>query len=330
MPVHRFLAAALTLAPVAAAAAPGYHAAGAVALGAPDRWDYVVADPATGRVYVAHGDNVTVVDGRAGKVVGAVAGMPGGTHGTGIVRGLGITDDGEAAQAVVFDPATLKVLRRVTAGADADGIAVDPASGLALVVDGDPGTVSVVDPRAGRLVATVAAGEELEYAVVSEGRAYVAGKGKGDVVVVDPANAAVVSHWSLPDCVKPHGIAADGKGHRIFVGCLNAKMVVIDSRAGRVVATLPIGGGSDAVAWDPVRRRVFSSNGGDGTITVVQQETPDRYRELDPIRTKAGGRTMAVDSLTGRLFVAAGAPATATPPRRIVPGSLSLMMFDPD
>jgi DNA-binding beta-propeller fold protein YncE len=311
------------------AAAQTYHPAGSVPLGAPDRWDYVVDDAATGRVYVAHGDRVTVVDGRAGKVVGEVTGMPGGTHGTGIVRGLGVTDDGEAAQAVVFDPRTYAVIRRIPAGADADGIAIDPASGHALVADGDPGTISIVDPVAGRRIATVAAGEAVEYLAVADGRAFVAGKDKGDVVVLDPARAKVLAHWPMPDCSKPHGLAVDPAGHRVFVGCVNSKMVVLDARSGRVVATAPIGTGSDSLAWDPVRRRVFSANGGDGTISVIQQETADRYRALDPIPTKAGGRNMAVDERTGRLFVSAGEVVQGSSPRRVVPGSLALLMFDP-
>lgn len=330
MPIRWSLAAATMLVSGAAWAAPAYHAAGAIALGAPDHWDYVVADPATGRVYVAHGDRVSVVDGRAGRVVGAVAGIPGGTHGTGIVGDLGITDDGEAGEAVVFDTRTLAVLRRIPAGADADGIAIDPASGHALVADGDPGTVSIVDPRAGRRVASVAVGETVEYLAVAEGRAFVAGKAKGDVVVIDPAKASVVAHWAMPDCTRPHGLAVDPVGHRVFVGCVNTKLVVLDSRDGRVVTTLPIGPGSDSIAWDPVRCRVFSANGGDGTVTVIQQETPDRYRALDSIPTKPGGRNMAVDPKTGRLFVAAGTVVAGATPRRVEPGSLALLMFDPD
>lgn len=330
MTVRSALAALLLLAPTSVAAAQTYHAAGTVPLGAPDKWDYVVDDAADGRVYVAHGDRVTVVDGRAGKVVGEVTGMPGGTHGTGISGKLGVTDDGEAAQAIVFDPRTFAVLHRIPAGGDADGIAVDPMSGHALVADGDPGTISIVDPAAGKLVATVVAGEAVEYLAVSDGRAFVAGKDKGDVVVVDPAKAKVIAHWAMPDCAKPHGLVVDPAGHRVFVGCVNSKMVVLDSRNGHVVATAPIGTGSDSLAWDPIRRRVFSANGGDGTISVIQQESLDRYRALQPIPTKAGGRNMAVDERTGRLFVAAGDVVAGSSPRRVRPASLALLMFDPD
>lgn len=329
MMLHRILIGAVLAAAVPVAASP-YHSAGSITLGAPDRWDYVVVDPATGRVYAAHGDRVAVVDGRAGTLVGEVTGIPGGAHGTGLAGGLGVTDDGGGGQAVVFDASTLAVLRRIPAGDDADAVAIDPATGRALIADGDPGTVSVVDPVAGRLVATVSAGEGLEYIAVAEGRAFVAGKDKGDVVVIDPEAAKVVAHWPMPDCTKPHGLAVDPVGHRVFVGCINTKLVVLDSRDGRVVATMPIGRGSDALAWDPVRRRLFSANGGDGTITVIEQETPDRYQALDPIATRVGGRTMAVDPRAGRLFVAAGEAVPGSTPRHIRPGSLALLMFDPN
>ena len=298
-------------------AAAAYRPAGSVALGAPDRWDYVVADASSGRVYVAHGDRLSVIDGRAGTMVGEVTGMPGGSHGIGIVGALGVTDDGKAGEAVVFDPRTLAVLRRVPAGPDADGIAVDAASGRALVVSGDPGTVALIDPRHGTRAAVIAAGEALEYAVAgAPGRAYVAGMGKGDLVAIDTRAGRVIAHWAMPDCAKPHGLAFDAAARRLFLGCVNRKMVVADADDGHVVASLAIGRGSDAVAFDPVRRRIFSANGADGTITVYQQETPDRYRLLDTIPTQASGRTMAVDPTSGRLFVAAATMLARREPAR--------------
>ena len=328
------LAAVLGLALAAPAwGAPAYRPAGAVKLGSPDRWDYVVADPASGRVYVAHSDRLAIIDGRAGTLVGEVSGIAGGTHGTGALpgAGLGVTDDGKAGEAVVFDLRSLAVLRRVPSGADADGIAVDPATGHALVVNGDSGTVAVIDARLGTRLAVINAGEELEYmAAADNGRAYVAGKEKGDLVVLDLHANKVAAHWAMPDCVKPHGLAFDAASHRVFMGCVNTRMMVVDSATGHVVATLPIGRGSDAVAFDPKRHRVFSSNGADGTITVYQQDGPDRYRALDPVPTKVSGRTIAVDPVTGRLFVAAADMVQdGTPRGHAVPGSTALLMFDP-
>ena len=330
MPVRFVALVALSLA-APALAAPSYRPAGAVPLGSPDRWDYVVADPSSGRVYVAHGDRLTVIDGRKGTPAGDVTGIAGGTHGTGLVGAIGVTDDGRSGEAVVFDTRTLAVLRRMPAGADADGIAVDASTGHALVVNGDPGTVTVIDIRTGTRLAVIAAGEQLEYAVTGKaGRAYVAGEEKGDLVAIDTRNDTIAAHWPMPDCVKPHGLAFDAASNRLFLGCSNETMIVVNADTGQVVTSPAIGRGSDAVAFDARRHRVFSANGGDGTVTVYQQEAPDRYRALAPVATKRSGRTMAVDPVTGRLFiVAADMIADGTPRGHVRPGSAALLMFDP-
>lgn len=331
------LALVLALAGSAAHAqpAPSYVLAKSTPLGTPDRWDYVVFDAATRHVYVAHGDRLAVVDARTGDLVGQVEGIPGGTHGTAIsvAAGQGFTDDGRAGSAVAFDLKTLKLTRTIAAGQDADAIAADPATGHVFVVDGDPGTITVIDPQAGAAVAVIQAGEKLEYAAAGEpGIVYVAGNGKGDLLKLDARTNSVAARWPTPDCTGPHGLAYDPEGRRLFMGCVNSKLIVVDAGSGRVVAELAIGRGSDAVAFDPQRRRVFSSNGVDGTVSVYQQISPDRYAALPPVTTMASGRTMAVDPATGRLFVAAaetepGAAPGDRPQRK--PGTLRLMMFDP-
>ena len=330
----------LSLAAVLAGAAPAspvpdYVLTKSVALGAPDRWDYVVFSADTGRVYVAHGDRVAVVDARSGRVVGEVTGMPGGTHGTAIsaATGQGFTDDGEAGQAVAFDLKTLKVTRRVPAADDADGIVSDKATGRIFVVDGDPGTISVFDAKTADPIATINAGEKVEYLASDDnGTVYAAGEGNGDVLKIDARTNAVVARWATPDCVKPHGLALDRMNKRVFMGCVNSTMMVVDAATGKIVARLPIGLGSDAVAFDAKRKRVFSSNGRDGTISAYQQLSPDTYRAMTPIATAMGARTMAVDPASGRLFVAAAdTDPAATPGGRphVRPGTLRLMMFDP-
>lgn len=321
----------------AAPAAPraNYVLARSVTLGAPDRWDYVVFSGDTGQVYVAHGDRVTVIDAAAGSIVGDVTGMPGGTHGVAIsiATGQGFTDDGEAAQAVAFDLTSLKVTRRIAAADDADGMVLDKATGHVFVVDGDPGTISVIDARSGAPIATIAAGEKVEYiASDDKGSVYAAGEEKGDLLKVDSRSNAVVARWATPGCDKPHGLALDSANGRVFMGCVNATMMVVDIRTGQVVTKLPIGLGSDAVVFDPKRKRVFSSNGRDGTISVYQQVSPDRYRAMAPIATAVSARTMAVDPASGRLFVAAAdtdPPAASGGRPRVRPGTLKLLMFDP-
>lgn len=318
-----------------ASAKPAYVLAKTVALGAPDRWDYATFDPPSGRVYVAHGDRVTVIDGRSGTVIGEVEGMPGGTHGIAISHATpeGLTDDGEGAQAVAFDLTTFKVTHRIPAADDADGIALEPATGHAFIVDGDPGKMTVVDPRTNTAVATIDAGEKMEFVVAGDpGVIYAAGEAKRDLLKIDARTNKIVARWAAPDCVSPHGLAFDPRGRRLFMGCVNSLMVVIDADTGRVVSKLPIGRGSDAVAYDLQRKRVFSSNGVDGTLSIYQQAGRDRYTALETIPTAISGRTLALDPASGRLFVVAAQTDPSPTPGgrpRTRPGTLRVLFLDP-
>lgn len=319
----------------AAMAEPAYKVATALPLGAPDRWDYVVFDAGLQRVFVAHADRVTVVDPAAGKVVATIDGIAGGTHGVAIsaATGQGFTDDGRNGKAVAFDLKTLKVTRTLPADDDADAVAIDRATGHVFFISGDPGTITVVDPAKKAVVATIKAGEKMEYGVTDDaGTLFVAGEANGDLIKIDARTNAVVAHWPAPGCTSPHGLAIDKVANRLFMGCANAVMMVMDGSDGRVIATLPIGRGNDAVAYDPVRHRVFSSNGLDGTISVFRQGPNDDFTALDPITTAVSGRTMSLDPDSGRLFVAAAdTDPAATPGGRpqVRPGTLKLLILDP-
>ncbi len=318
-----------------AGGAPSYTVTRTIALGAPDRWDYVVFDDHTNRVFVAHGDRLAVIDSRSEKLVGEVKGIAGGTHGAAVsvATGQGFTDDGRNGKAVAFDLRTLKVTKEIPADVDADALALDPVTQHLFVVEGDPAALTVIDARTDMPIATIKAGEKLEYAVADgQGDIFVAGEANGDVLKIDARTNRIVGRWPALGCTSPHGIAVDVRTHRAFLGCKNSVMLVVDTITGRKVAQLPIGKGNDAVAFDPVRKRVFSSNGVDGTVTAYQQVSPDRYVQLAPIRTMVSARTMSVDPATGRLFVAGAdvdpSPASAGRPR-IRPGTLKLLILTP-
>jgi DNA-binding beta-propeller fold protein YncE len=234
---------------------------------------------------------------------------------------------------VAFDLKTLQIVKQIAADADADAVAVDAATGHIFVIEGDPGAITVIDPRTDGVVATIKAGEKMEYATADErGFIYVAGEEKRDLLKIDAHTNAVVARWSTPDCASPHGLAMDRVGRRLFMGCVNAKMMVIDADNGRLVTELSIGRGSDAIAYDPTRRRVFSPNGVDGTLTIFQQTSPDAYQSLDTIPTLVSGRTMAVDPTSGRLFiVAADTDPNPTPGGRPRPrpGTTRVLILDP-
>ncbi len=321
--------------PWAAAPAANYGVVKTVPLGAPNRWDYVVFDPASHRVYVAHGDRVTVVDGRTGAILGTVEGMAGGTHGIAVstATGEGFTDDGHNGLAVAFDLKTLAVKAKVPVEKDADAIAFDRSSGHMFVVEGDSKKVTAVDPRTNKVVATIDGGEGLEYAVADgHGALFVAGEEKRDVVRIDTRTNTVTAHWPIADCASPHGAAIDAATHRLFISCVNERLVVVDTDTGEEVAGVPIGRGTDAAAFDPKRKLVFSSNGLDGTLSVIREDAPNTYVPVATVKTAASGRTMAVDPESGRIYIAAAdTDPSPTPGGRPIPrpGTLKLLFLDP-
>lgn len=327
------------------AAAVDYHLTRSVRLGLPDRWDYVVYDAPSHRVYVAHGDRLTVVDGRSGRIIGEVRGMPGGTHGIAIshAAGLGYTDDGRAGEAVAFSLKTLQVVKRLKAAPDSDAVTIDPTSGHVFVVDGDPGLLTVIDPAGDGVVATVRVGSKLEYPVAGHnGKLYVNGVAKREIFRIDTATNQVDATWPIPQCDAPHGLAIDTTTHRLFSSCENGRLVVVNADTGATVATLPIGQGTDAAAFDPTRRLIFSSNGMDGTLSVIREVGADTFVPAATIKTALSARTMSVDPVSGRLFLAAATTnaramaafraarrAGRRGPSPFVPGSLRLLMLDP-
>ena len=272
---------------------------------------------------------------RSGNLVGEVQGIPGGTHGTAIsaATNQGFTDDGRNGKVIAFDPTTLKITREIPADVDADGIALDRATGHVFVAEGDPATVGVIDAKTDAPLTTIKVGEKPEYVAADErGSVFVAGEANNDLIKIDARTNRVVAHWPTPDCDSPHGLAIDPQAQRAFIGCENSIMTVVDTNSGRVVANLPIGRGNNSVAFDPVRKRVFSSNGRDGTISVYQQQSPDRYVALAPITTLVSARTMSVDPKSGWLFVpGADTDPSPTPGGRpkIRPGTLRVMIFAP-
>jgi YVTN family beta-propeller protein len=328
-----------------AASAADYHLTHSTRLGAPDRWDYVIYDSPSHRLYVAHGDRLTVVDGRSGRIIGEVDGMPGGTHGIAIshAAGLGYTDDGRAGEAVAFSLRTLKVVKHLTAAPDADAVTIDPTSGHVFVVDGDPGLLTVIDPAGDRVVATVHVGSKMEYAVAgNNGKVYVNGVEKREIYRVDTATNRVDATWPIPQCEAPHGLAIDTATHRLFSSCENGHLVVVNADSGATIATLPIGQGTDAAAFDSTRKLIFSSNGTDGTLSVIREVDGNTFVPAGTVKTALSARTMSVDPVSGRIFLVAAATnakamaafraarqAGKRGPSPFVPGSVKLLIFDP-
>lgn len=321
-------------------AAQNYRITKSIALGAPDRWDYLTFDPASGRVYVSHGDRVAVVDGKSGKILGEVDGFPGGTHGIAIVAAVnrGYTDDGRAGTAASFDLQDFKVVHRIKAAADADGAFFDPASRHVFIIDGDSAKVTVIDPKTDQVVTNIDTGGGLEFgAAGNQGKAYVNGAEKNEIVRIDTATNVVDAHWPMPSCKSPAGFAIDPAAHRLFSSCRNKVLVVMNSDTGEIVATLPIGEGTDAAGFDPNRHLIFSSN-REGTLSVIAEQSPTHYVPLASIPTEFGARTMALDPQSGRIFLVTAdfvlnANVPQSDPRHrysVKPGTVRLLFLDPE
>jgi DNA-binding beta-propeller fold protein YncE len=288
------------------AAAQQWHLTKTVDLGSPGRWDFVHLDPSGQRVYVAHGDKVSIVDVRTGTLVGAVGPIDG-AHDAVVVPQLGrlYVDNGTTGKVSIFDSKTLKRLGEIPAKPDTDAMAYDEDTGILIVSDGDSGFATLIDPRTNDVLTTVKIGPGAEgIATDGEGHAFINISDAREMVRVSVKRGVVDRHWPLKECESPHGLAIDRAAGRLFVSCHNDLMLVVKESDGGIVARIAIGHGSDGAAFDPARKLAFSSN-KDGTVSVVAELGHDRYKPLAPIETQPGAATMAEDPRTGRIYVVA-------------------------
>jgi YVTN family beta-propeller protein len=277
-----------------------------ITLGAPERWDYLSFEPVSNRIYVAHGDKIDVVDMASEKVVGQVA--VDGANGAAIVPavGKGYAGSRGGKSALVFDLNTFKILKTLPAAEDTDGVIYDPASKRVFLMQGDPHSMTVIDTTTDSVVATIHLSGQPEFAAVDgAGKLFVNIEDKREIQRVDTKTGKVDATWPIKACDSPHGLAIDSGSHRLFTTCVNAKLLVVNAATGAVISTLPIGKHSDAAAYDSHTKRVFSSN-GDGTLSVIQQESADQYKSLGEVTTQLGARTMALDAKSGRVFLVTG------------------------
>ncbi len=311
-----------------AADAPQYRLLHRHTLGGDGGWDYLTLDPESRRLYIARATRVMVVDADSGKVTGEIPDTPG-VHGVALATeaGRGFTSNGRDNSVTIFDLKTLKTEARVTTGEGPDAIAYDPASRRVFTFNGRGKSMTAIDAAAGKVVATVALDGRPEFAVADgKGKVYVNIEDKSELVVLDSNKLAVAARWPLAPCEEPTGLALDHEHRRLFVGCRNRKLAVVNADEGKVVATLPIGEGVDATAFDPATQLAFASN-WDGTLTVVHEDTPGKYTVASSVPTALGARTMALDPRTHNIFlVTAKYQVPGTDRRTIVPDSFELLV----
>lgn len=329
--VHAILvAAALTTAFAAPAAAQSFMVH-KYTIGGEGGTDYLTADPGSGRVFVSRGTHVMVVEGASGKVVGDIPDTPR-THGIALAPkwNHGFTTNGGDSTVTMFDLKTLAVIKKIPAGIDGlDGIMYDDATDRILTIDHSHpiGTLVVIDPNEGTVVGTVTLTGRAPEGGVSDGhgKIFINLEDKNALDVVDTKTWSVVATWPIAPCEGPTGIAMDRASHRIFSGC--SKMsVVTDANTGKIVAQIPNGNGVDALGWDQAQRMMYIPAGRDGNVTVVHEDSPDKYTVVGTVVTQPGAKTIAVDPSTHVAYeftpeygpAPAPAPGTTPPaePRR--------------
>lgn len=316
------------------AAIGSYHFLKEIPVGGEGGWDYLSVDEIGRRLYVSHDTRVVVIDIDKDMVVGAITNTPG-VHGLAVAPDLqrGITSNGRENKASLVDLKTLQTLSKVETGQNPDGMLYEPEHQEAYLFNGRSASATVLDVKSAKAVATVPLGGKPESGAADPkaGRVYDNLEDKSEVVAIDTKTHQVVNRWPIAPGEEASGMAIDLEHHRLFLGCHNNLMVMMDSTSGKVVATVPIGGGVDANAFDPSTGLAFASC-GDGTVTIAHEDAPDKLTVVQTLKTERGARTMALDSKTHRIYLAsakfeAAAPDQPGPRRRFVPGSFKILVY---
>lgn len=323
----------------AAAPAPGpsgYQLLKTIKLGGEGFWDYLAFDSPTRRLFISRGTKVVVLDVDSEKVVGEIPNTTG-VHGIALAPDLGdgYTSNGGAGTITIFDMKTLQVIGQAQAEKNPDAIVYDPASKRVFAMNGLSASATAIDAKTGMVVGTIPLNGKPEFAVADgAGHVYVNIESKSEEVQIDSQNLVITARWPLAPCQGPSGLAIDREHHRLFAGCHNKVMVVVDADSGKVIASPPIGLGVDANQFDPGTGFAFASTGS-GVLTVVHEDSPDKFSLVEDVPTQTGARTMALDPKTHEVFLVTAqfAPPPAPTPENphprggMVPDSFVVLVY---
>lgn len=321
---------------LAATAAPHYGFITQIDLPGDGAWDYLSIDAAARRLYVTHGDHVDVLDIDHNVLVGSIADTQG-VHGVAIAHQLsrGFASDGQASQASIIDLNTLATIARVTTGEGPDAVVYEAGRNEVYTFNGRGHSATVFDAQSGTVVATIALPGRPEFAVAdaAAGRVYDNIVDQNLIVAIDVRSHAIVAQWPAAPGDGASSLGIDSVHHRLFVGCHNQQMLMVDAGNGRVIGSVPIGAGVDASAFDPGTQLAFSST-GEGTVTIAHEDSADKLSVVQTLQTQPGARTMALDPSTHNIYLATAdrVPAAAgSPPGRpaLVPGSFRILVYGP-
>jgi DNA-binding beta-propeller fold protein YncE len=317
------------------AAVTGYHVIKNIQIGGEGFWDYLSVDNTARRLYVSHGAMVLVIDLETDKVVGEINNTPG-VHGIALAPELnrGFISCGRADTAIVFDLKTLKVIGKVKTGTNPDAILYDPATKQVFVYNGRSNDATVFNAATDEITGTIALGGKPEFSRTDgKGKVYVNIENLSEVVEIDSRTLAITRRFSIKPGEEPTGMGFDIANHRIFSGCGNKIMTVLDTETGKVIATVPIGEGCDGAGFDPETGLAFCSN-GEGTLTVVQESSPGKFEVAETATTQIGARTMTIDPKTHNIYLptaqfsppAAPTPEVARPRRTVIKDSFCVLV----
>ncbi len=319
-----------------------YHLLKKVPLGAAagsgrEYFDYLTVDSRARRVYASHGTEVKVADADSGAVVGTISGLKQ-CHGIALVEelGKGFISDGGAAKTVIFDMASLKVTGEAKGEEDADSIVYDPASKRVFVFNGDAKSATVIDPANGTVVKSIPLGGGPEFAVADgKGMVYDNIEDKNEVVAIDSNTLTVKSRWPVAPAGQPTSLAMDREHRRLFAAGRNPqKLVILDADSGKVIQSFPISAGADANVFEPETGLIFVST-REGNVHIFHEDAPDKYTEVETVKTEYGAKTMALDSKTHNIYLTTadfGPPPAPTAERphpnpTVIPGTFHLLIY---
>jgi YVTN family beta-propeller protein len=267
-------------------------------------WDYLTIDEAARRLYVSHGTQVEVLDVDSGAIVGKIENTLG-VHGIAIAAdvGRGFVSDGQSSTVTIFDLKTLKTIAEVPAGKKPDAIIYDPATSRVFAFNGGSNSATVIEAKDGKVAGTIDLGGGPEFAA-ADGNGFVYDNLEDESLVlkINSRTLKVEQRWPTAPCASPSSMAMDRANRRLFLGCRSKVMAVMNADTGRVITTLPIGDHVDATAFDVETRLIFDSN-GEGTVTVIREESPDKYSIVETVKTLPRAKTSALDPKTHQLFL---------------------------
>jgi YVTN family beta-propeller protein len=316
-----------------------YHFVTEIPIGGEGGWDILTIDSVASRLYLSHATKVVVVDLKTNSVTGEIADTPG-VHAFVAVPEVqrGFSSNGKESKSSVVDLTTLKTTSKIDTGSNPDAVVYEPRHGEVYVFNHTGNSVTVINSKTATVSATILLGGTPEFAAVDQaaGRVYCNIEDKSEVAVIDADKHEVVARWSLSPGEGPSGIALDATHHRLFAGCHNKMLVMLDTESGKVVGSVPIGSGVDGCAFDDATQLAFASC-GDGTTTIAREEAPDKLTVLQTLKTERGARTMALDPKTHRIYLPTAqfqpppSPSPGASPGRpsVVSNTLKLLVYGP-